>query len=155
MAEMKNLDRVLARLQRIPQEVRAAVEAQLEKEADDMLAAIQRVVPVDTGNLRKSIRKEKGHRPLSWRIRAGGPLTTVKVRKGVRDRDFAKAAKSGGNKGEFDYARGVEFGHLAEDGTFVPAKPYFWPIYRARKKAIRRRLAAAAKKPLKTLFPKA
>ena len=37
------------------------------------------------------------------------PETRKKIRKRVRDSDFAAARPTGGNKGEYDYAFGVEF----------------------------------------------
>lgn len=154
MAKMSGVDRQLARLAALPPAMQEAAASQLEQEVDQLVAAMQNVAPVgETGNLRASIRKEKGARPLSWRIVAGGPLTTVKIRKGVSDSSFAKA-KAGRGGGAFDYTRGVEFGHLTIDGSFVPAEPFFFPTYRARKSGLKRRVMAAAKKPLKTLFPK-
>lgn len=153
MAQWKGLDLALARLAKLPAEVRAAVEQQLEAEAEALAAAMRNNVPVDTGTLRDSIKVVPGKHALSRRIVVGGDATTVKVRKGVSDADFAKAKAKRNNTGEFDYFRAVEFGHLTPDGVPVPAQPFFFPTYRARKKALKRRIAAAARGPLKTLFP--
>lgn len=159
MAQWKGLDKALARMARLPAEVKESVQQQLHKEAEDLVAAMKRAAPVKSGVLRDTITFKPGSRPLSVNILAGGPATTVKVRKGVDDASFAKAsaaaeAKGGPvNRGEFDYFRPQEFGHLTTKGVFVPAHPFFYPTYRARKRGLKRRLAAAARKPLKTLFP--
>lgn len=153
MAEWKGLDKALARMARLPAEVKASVEAQIAVEAEQLASAIRSNTPVDTGTLRDTIRVVDGKRPLSKLVVAGGRETTVKVRKGVSDRDFARAREAKNNTGEYDYFRAVEFGHLTKDGVAVPAQPFFYTTYRALRKAIRRRIFAAARKPLKTLFP--
>lgn len=153
-AKMLNLERVKARLRRLPQAMKAAVEEQLTAEAEELAAAMRRAAPVITGALRGSIRVEDGDRPLSKKVIAGGvPETRKRVRKGVADADFAKAKATGGFKGEFDYSRGVEFGHRTPAGGHVAAEPFFYPTYRARKKAMRRRLTTAARKALKKIYP--
>lgn len=139
MAEMKGLAAVLARLQRIPVEVREAVGHQVQQEADDMVAAIKRAAPVSEfedhpGQLRDSIESYKPQeeaRALRRRIIVG-----------ARD-----------PKGKL-FGSYVEFGHTKEGGGYVPASPFFWPTYRARRKGMRRRIAAAARKALKAKFPK-
>jgi len=153
MAEWKGLDAALARMAKLPDEVKQAVEAQLDVEADALVAAIRSATPVRTGALRGSIQALPGKRPLSRTIVMGGQATTVKVRKGVADRDFERAKAKQNNTGEFDYSRAVEFGYHTEDGREVRGHAMFFGTYRARRKALRRRLAAAARKPLKTLFP--
>jgi hypothetical protein len=153
MAAWIGLDKALARMLRLPVEINVAVDKQLEEEAQELAAAIRRAVPVRTGALRDTIKVVPGDRPLSRRIVAGGQETTVKIRARVKAADFAKAKAAGNNKGEYDYFRAVEFGHLSEDGVPVPAEPFFFTTYRARKKAMRRRIAGAARKQLKNLFP--
>ncbi len=152
-ARMLGKEKVLARMAKFPAELKAAVQAQLETEAHELAEAIKRAVPVDTGTLRDTIEAKAGSRPLSMVVVAGGPATMVKIRKGVSDQSFAKSKASGSNRGAYDYMRAVEFGHLTIDGVHVPAQPFFYPTYRARKKALKRRIAQAATKQLKTLFP--
>ena len=139
-----NRDRLKRKLRALPAEAEKAVKAQLEKEANDLAELIRRRVPKRTGALRDSITVVPGDKPLSVKIKAGGPTTTKKARKGVKEIDFAKAKITGGSRGEYDYARGVEFGTSEQ-----PAQPFFWPSYRQRKRQIRRRVSTAAKKAVR------
>lgn len=137
MAQMKNLERRVAQLARLPDAVREAAEGAFDQEVADLVSAFKRACPVsdleeNPGQLRDSIESYPvPGRPLSARIIVG-----AKDRKGVK------------------YARYVEFGHTSEDGSYVPAQPFFWPTYRARKKAMRRRMLAPARKAIRQLFPK-
>lgn len=132
---MLGKSRLLERLKAIPSEVKSAVAKQLKTEVDDMVAAMRRAAPVGgpddphPGALRDSIHSyPTPDRPLSYRIIAD-----------ARD-----------ERGHFVGAH-IEFGHMAKDGSHVPARPSFWPTYRARKKAMRRRLSAAGRAAIKSL----
>lgn len=46
----------------------------------------------------------------------------------------------------------IEHGHTAKDGQRIPGRPSFWPVYRALRKRMRRRLALAARKAAKDAF---
>lgn len=155
-AKMLNLDRVLARLDRLPQLLIDALERQLDVEARDLAAAVKRAAPIgETTNLQQSVRVERGDHVLSQAVVVGDtPQTRKKIRSKVRDSDFAEARLSGGNKGEYDYALAIEYGHRAADGSHVPAQPFLFPTYRARKKGMRRRLKAAARKVIRKEFPR-
>ena len=137
MAQMKNLEKRLAQMQRLPAAVQEAAERAFDQEVADLVSAFKRACPVseleaNPGELRDSIESYPvPGRPLSARIIVG-----AKDEKGVK------------------YARYVEFGHTSKGGTYVPAQPFFWPTYRARKKAIRRRMLAPARKVIRQLFPK-
>ena len=134
---MLNLAKVQARLARLPDTMKAAVAAQLAIEADELVAAMQRAAPVDEtsdnpGNFRDSIHHYPNpDRDLSVRILAD-----------ARD---AKGKFIGGN---------IEHGHRAADGSHVAAKPSFFPTYRARKKAMKRRISTAGRKAVQQLYPK-
>ncbi len=134
---MKNLDRVLAKLRKVPVSVQGAVGAKLKVEVDDLVAAQRRAAPVDEkaknpGNFRDSIHGYPNpDRPLSFRILAD-----------ARDED-----------GKF-IGSNIEQGHRAVDGTHVAGRPSFWPTYRARKKGMKRRLSASGSKALRQVFPK-
>lgn len=131
-AKMLNRARVMARLGKIPARVRDRVEVRLKAEVDDLVAAQQRAAPVDSssdhpGALRESIHAyENPDRALSWRVIADA-------------RDPA---------GKF-IAANIEQGHRAGDGSHVAGRPFFWPMYRALKRGMRRRLAGAARKAFK------
>jgi hypothetical protein len=132
----RNLAKLQARLGKVPEAVRQALADQLAKEAEDLVAAEQRAAPVSEledhpGQLRDSIQSYPNpDRPLSFRIIAA-----------ARD----KAGRL--------FARYVEFGHTTAGGKYVPAHAFWFPTYRARRKAMRRRLTAAPRKALKALFP--
>jgi HK97 gp10 family phage protein len=137
MAKMLGLEAVLARLEKIPREVRAAVEEQIEKEVADLVAAEKRAAPAShleahPGQLRDSIEAYPSpDNPLRRRIIVG-----------ARD---AKGRLFGSY---------VEFGHTSPDGSYTPARPFFWPTYRSRAKGIRRRIASAATRAFKRVqFP--
>ena len=137
MAKMTNLERRIARMNSFPAEVQAAVETQLEKEVNLMVAAMKRAAPVSDfedqpGELRDSITAYPVQgRPASWRI-------------------IVKAQDS---KGRY-YGSYVEFGHNKPDGTRVPADPFFWPTYRAPKRGLRARILRPARKLIREMFPR-
>jgi HK97 gp10 family phage protein len=116
---MAPADKFRALSKKLQQEVaQAAVEA-LNDEADRLVTLMKSVAPEgETGKLKESIRKEPGANVLQVKIKAGGKLTTKEVRKG--------------SGVAYDYARADEFGT-----EHAPAKPFFFPTFRLRKKAIR------------------
>lgn len=124
-----------ARLAKIPKAVRDAGARQLKVEVDDLVAAQKRAAPIDPraddpGAFRDSIHAYPNpDRPLSYRIIAD-----------AKDAD-----------GKFIGAH-IEHGHRAPDGTHVPAQPSFFPTYRARKRGMKRRITAAARKAAKLAF---
>jgi hypothetical protein len=134
--KMLNLQKVLARLRRVPQAMQDAAAGQLKTEVDDLVAAQKRAAPVDesspeAGKLRDSIHAyENPDRPLSYRIIAD-----------AKDDD-----------GKF-IGSNIEAGHRARDGTHVAGRPSFFPTYRARKKGMKRRMSAASRKAAQALFP--
>jgi hypothetical protein len=129
---MQNLSRVVTRMLRVPPGVNQAAAAQLKIEVDDLVAAQKRAAPVDPasddpGKFRDSIHAyPTPNRPLSFRI--------------IADAKDAAGKFIGAN---------IEQGHRAVDGSHVAARPSFWPTYRARKKGMRKRISAAARKVLK------
>lgn len=126
-ARVIGLEELKARFARIPVKVRDAAKAAIDKGADELVAFQKRLVPIDTGALRDSIRKEPGRHELSVFIRAGGATTTKPVRTGV--------------SASYDYALAVELG-----ANKKPAQPFFYPAYRASRKRIRGRITRAMKK---------
>lgn len=130
--------RVLAELVKVANAARRAGSAQIEVEAKQLAEAIKAAAPERSGTLKSTVVAVKVSE-TRWEVRAGGPATTKKVRNDVKEKDFAEALVTGGNHGEFDYARGVEFGHRDGKGH-VPAEPFFWPTYRRRRGGIRKRI---------------
>lgn len=135
MAGFTNKARALRRFVAIPKFVRAAVLAQNEANARDLVRAQKRAAPKDDLTLEASIEatdESKEHRVVQ-RIRAGGATTTKPVRKSEK-----------GGAPNYDYALGQEFG--TED---MPANPFFFPPYRARRKGYRASLRKAARDAVK------
>jgi HK97 gp10 family phage protein len=104
--------RFQALVRMLPQAIRRDVFAAVEGGADTMAADMRRRVPVGGGTLSASIRTEPDAAHLRVTIRAGGPTTTTAH--------------------GYDYSLGIEFGN--ED---TPAQPFFWPAYRAKRRAVR------------------
>lgn len=136
-AKMLNKAKVLARLARVPVAIQEEMDDQLEIEVNGLVEAQKRAAPRSTdladdpGTFADSIHSYANpDRPLSYRI--------------IADAQDAKGAFIGPH---------IEHGHMAKDGTHVPAKPSFFPIYRSRKRPMRRRLNARARKAAKALFP--
>jgi hypothetical protein len=163
-AKMLNLDRMAARIRKATEVAYATARAQLKTEAEDLAAAIRRAAPEKTGVLKSTIGARPDGDGLKYTIFAGGGKTTKKVRsratnggrgksRGVSDADFAKALEAGNNTGEFDYSRADEFGRRTHAGVHVNGRPFFFPTYRARKRAMRKRLVDAPKMAVKALFP--
>jgi hypothetical protein len=125
MATVKGLEKVLRRYARLAPTQKSAVAKQLKAEVDDLVAAQKRAAPVDPNSDNPGKLRD---RPLSYRILAD-----------AKDED-----------GKF-IGSNIEAGHRARDGSHVPARPSFFPTYRARKKGMRRRLMAASRAALKQL----
>lgn len=136
-AKMKNLEKVLARLKRLPPTMTEDVGGELATQVDVLVGRMKRAAPVDEkakepGKFRDSIHAyENPDRPLSYRVTAD-----------ARDE---KGKLIGGN---------IEHGHRGADGTHVPGKPSFFPTYRAWKKPAKRKLSAVGRKALRKLYPK-
>jgi hypothetical protein len=135
-AKMLNLERVLARLRAIPPAMKAAAEQKLKVEVDALVAEQKRLAPddPDTGGsrIRDAIRAYPNpDRPLSYRV-----ISDAKDEKGK------------------PIAANVEHGHRNRDGTHTRARPTFFPVYRARKLGMKRRITAAARKALRDTLSK-
>ncbi len=131
-----NLEKWKARLRRVPDVVKKAAREGLHREADDLVAAMKRAAPVSPpmeetpGALRDSIHWE--------------PSTK-------RDLSVVIIADAKDDKGKPIGAH-VEHGHRTANGEHVPANPFFFPTYRARKRPMRRRVQAKTRKAVKAFF---
>lgn len=110
-------ERTLAKLRAIPAKVRPAVRKAIETGADEIVAMQQRLVPVDSGALRASIRVEMGGVALasSGVLSGGGGRRGRGSRSGgaaggviAGDPDLTATIVAG--NAEAYYARFVEFG---------------------------------------------
>jgi hypothetical protein len=137
---MGGLDAVKQRLLAAGPALADAANKQLAVEAQGLADAIASRAPVRTGTLRITVRAQKIG-DGAWEVVAGGEATVKQVRKGVKPADYAtaKAGYTAGvfiNGGEFDYSRAVEFGHRTPRGEHVPAEPFFFSTYRARRSGL-------------------
>lgn len=127
MARSAQLEKFKRRLDAIPGAVKDAVKPSLEKSGTELVAKMQRAVPVDTGALRDSLTMTPGGQATPAYSQPGGaqivPENAVVV--------------TAGNTA-------VRYAHLVEYGTTkAAAKPYFWPSFRALKDKIKRRTKTA------------
>jgi hypothetical protein len=133
MAEtVKGLAAYLRRLAAVPDKVKAAAKAELHAGADDLVQVIRRAAPVDESEARPGALRDSVH----WYAHPQRELS-VRIIADARD---AKGRMIGQH---------VEFGHSNAAGGHVPAKPFFFPSYRARKKALKRKISAAVRKVIK------
>lgn len=86
-----------------------------------MGAGVSQRIPVDTGNLKSSLRAVTDTPRGRASLLVGGPRTTRKVRASATAPDY-------------DYAVGVEYGTQK-----MRAQPYFWPEWRLIKPQAKKR----------------
>jgi HK97 gp10 family phage protein len=154
-ARMERLEKAKAKMNALPASIREGISKALDGAADEIVAAQQRMVPVSSGDLKRSIRKVRGaYKPENANVRGvslGGG--TSGLSDDLRIRIVAGDAKAW-------YARLVEFGtkgprtiknywgHEGVEKTVPAAKasPFFFPAYRANKKRVKARVSRAVKK---------
>lgn len=129
MAFNKSVERFKKLTEDLQKEVHALAVAELNVQAGDLAKLIESVAPEYEGTLKTTVRVVPGKKDTIVRVVAGGNKT---VRRGVSSKPY-------------DYARADEFGTVN-----MPAKPFFFPTYRLRKKkiiaAMKRKIAASIKK---------
>lgn len=121
------------KLARIPALVAQRGRDAMEKSADEIVAMMKRLVPVDQGDLRDSIKWTWGDAPKGAAVIAQSEVTAGNVRLTI----YAGNA-------EAYYARWIEFGT-----SKMAAQPFFFPSYRALRARTKRRIATATRKALK------
>lgn len=151
---IENRDRLLKKLQRIQGTPRQAVSRALEQGAQQIVEIQKRLAPRGkTGNLQKSIKYSKGG--LSEAAADAGNGVTVGGVDIKGDPDLTYIITAGDR--EAFYATWVEFGtapHIS-GGLFpgyeisAQASPFFYPGYRAVRKAVKARITRAMRKAIK------
>lgn len=129
---VEGLDRLRRKLLALPKRAKTEMAAALRQSADEITALQRNLAPVEDGTLRSSIESTVSNEGLRVTISAGGPATTKPVREGA--------------DAEYDYALGIEFG--TEN---MPAKPFFFPGYRAVRKRVKSRMSRAVNKAAKAV----
>ena len=112
-------------------EIKTAAVSELTATAETMVGEMQSLVPVESGNLRQSIRQHPSRDGQGVVIIAGGTPATM------------KADATGFT---FDEALGVEFGT-----TKMPAEPFFFPVVNAHRDELEGRVKAATDDAIKGL----
>jgi hypothetical protein len=120
MADDDNKD-LQAYLESLPDKLTDHLADVIRDQAEELSAAQRSALksleqsPDETGDLEKSCVAVPGNNPLEYIVQAGGDLTTREIREG--------------SGVDYDYALGFEYGTARGQ----PARPFFWPTYRARK----------------------
>lgn len=127
MAGFTNRELLRFRMKAIPIKVRQAVAVQLEKNANELVALQKQAADASfadpTGETQRAIRQEDTSTPER--------LSRLIISDAVDEKGRPKA-------------------NWIEHGTSeTPAKPHFWPPYRAKKRAFKARVARAARKAMK------
>ena len=137
---VQGLDKLNARWGAIPGKVRAAVSDEMEKIAQEVVRDMRRGAPKDSGELVRSI-------DWTWGDVPKGTLTIGTVG-GSEYGSLRITIYAGGKNGDGDafYARFQEFGTVK-----MPANPFFYPVWRARRRSIKGRITRAINKAIKGL----
>jgi len=129
----------------LPPAIRAPIRAEIFRQAGELAGAMKTAVPHKAGTLQASIRVEAGTRSrMAALVRAGGRSTTQQVGTGF----FSAFSAAVRGRGDYDYAIAQEFGTSKH-----PAQPFFFPTYRAKKRAIRKAIKDRAKAEIGKLVP--
>lgn len=128
----------------IPGRVRAAVREEMERSAEGIVRDMRRVAPKRTGRLAASI-------GWTWGAAPDGSLVIGTVGGGeygaMRITIYAGSAGTmvSNSRGKrFQLAKIMEFGTKA-----VPAHPFFFPVWRVRRRAVRTRISRAITKAIR------
>jgi HK97 gp10 family phage protein len=131
---VQNADRLVKKLTRIPELMRLKIRDAMADEADEIVAMMKRLVPVEPGkpDLRDSI---------GWRWGARAPAGSAAVGQ-VRTSEFGSTLTLtiyAANNQTF-YGTFVEFGT-----SKMAARPFFFPSYRARRKDAKKAMREAVR----------
>lgn len=145
MASILNLARLERKLKRLPDAATAEIKAAMEAVADDIVRLARSLAPEEDGDLKRSI-------GWTWGAPPRGSITLGKVARSALGKDLTITVYAGDDKAF--YARWVEFGtapHINGGqfaGTEHPgtsAQPFFYPAYRASRKAAKRSIRKATR----------
>lgn len=144
---VQGLDRLQRKLKRFPVAVEQEIRAAMETSANEIVALMKSLVPVDSGELRDSIGWTFGDRP-----RYSQAIVTAKSPNG----NLVLTIYAGNER--VRYAHLVEFGsspHINAGqfaGTQHPgtaATPFFFPSFRALRRRAKSRITRAVNKAAK------
>jgi HK97 gp10 family phage protein len=152
MTKIEGLDRLNRKLARLPIVAQRKIRDAMSDGADEIVAMMKALVPVDSGDLKDSI-------AWTWGSAPKGALTLATVRgRGIRSTGSENTITIYAGNSEAWYARFVEFGTAAHTagGMFagatipaIPASPFFFVSYRANRKRVKGRITRAINKAAK------
>lgn len=134
--KIQGLDRFKRKLRRLPVVAREEMRKAIAQSADEIVALMRRLAPVDKGDLRDSIGWTWGAPPK------GSSVLATTRRTAVGKAGLVATIYAGG--GDAFHARFVEFGT-----QHMPAQPFFYPAWRFGKKRARSRITRATNKAAK------
>jgi hypothetical protein len=122
MVKVENLERLKAKIARMTPAAKREMRAAIVKNADEFYATVARIVPKSdkAPHLASTLTKHAGSHELEVAVSIGGP--------------------------EAPYPAHLEWGHIAPDGSRVPAEPFWYTTLRAGKPRWDNRSKRAAKK---------
>ncbi|AGT09318.1 HK97-gp10 family putative phage morphogenesis protein [Paracoccus aminophilus] len=132
--------RIVAKLKNIPAVAVEAAQKAMEEGAAEIVAAMKAAAPHDQGDLRDSI-------GWTWGEVPAGTFMIDEIRSGKNKGDQYATLRIkiyAGNADAF-YARFHEFG----TSTGVPAQPFFFPVWKARKAEFRKRIRKEVRAAIK------
>lgn len=135
---MKGQAALHKQLEAIPAALLAELRIVLEREAENLVQEMRRLVPVESGILQESIGWTWGEAPAG-RIKIG---SVGGKRFGTLSISIYAGAKNGDDDAFYSYF--VEFGT-----TSATAQPFFFPVYRANRKRIRANLKRGISRVMK------
>jgi HK97 gp10 family phage protein len=141
---VEGLEAARAKMRALPVEVQAAVRSEMERIAEEMVIAMRAACPKDSGELATSI-------GWTWGQAPSGSLTVTTF----GTDDFSLTIFAGSSATEVTNSRGARFqkAKLLEFGTKeMAAQPYFFPVIRAYKRSVTRRINAAGRKAAKAVW---
>ncbi|MGE0214000.1 MAG: HK97-gp10 family putative phage morphogenesis protein [Parvibaculaceae bacterium] len=130
MATVLGLTKLERKLNRLPVAAKAKIKAAMEEGANQIVAMMKSLVPVDKGTLRDSIGWTWGRAPKGASI--------IAVAKSKIGAEMTITIYAGSD--EAYYARWQEFGTQT-----APAHPYFYVSWRANRKEVRGRIRRATR----------
>lgn len=118
-------DELQSWFKQLPGKLQRELAGRIKEIADELAEEIRSAAPEgETGALKESVRVRRGRGTLELLVEAGGTFTTKEVR--------------GGSGIPYDYALAQEFGT-----QWMPAHPFFYSTYRARREDVRRQIEDA------------
>lgn len=150
MSKITGRDRLLKKMAAIPAEIRKEMAAAIRQGADEIVGLQKRLAPVQSGDLRDSIVASSG--------KAAPKYSTFKGKSGGGESDPDLSVTISAGNAKVRYSHLVEFGtapHL-NGGKFAgtqnpgtPARPFFFPAYRALRRKVKGRITRSTKKAIR------